>query len=176
MALAVDEVFRVSGIPFSWTSTGSKVDGVPYTGFLELDFEESREGEYVHAQRTDGTPLGITSGLYKIDGFRFKTLIDTGEQICQQLALTPGANGGFGNARWIYILEIFEVGNPTMTVTIDGVKIEKRKLSTAKGSEALAYEFECKALQVTTVGAGLGLTGVPNTLANVLGGVFGALL
>lgn len=167
----VDEIFRVSGIPFSWTSTASKVNGVPYIGFLEMNFEESREGELVHAQRGDGTPLGITSGLYKVDSFTFKTLIDTGEQICQQLAATPFANGSFGNARWIYTLEIFEPGNPVLTITITGAKIQKRKLANAKGAEALAYEFECAALRMTTVGAGLGLAGVPMNLANLFGGL-----
>lgn len=164
---AADEILRVSGIPFSWTSTGSKLDGVAYTGFLELNFEESREGELVHGQRADGTPLGITSGLYKVDSFTFKTLIDTGEMICQQLAATPGANGSFGNARFTYTLEIFEPGNPTLTITIAGAKIQKRKLAVAKGIEGLAYEFECMALGMTTRGRGLSLSGVPMNLANL---------
>ena len=167
MGFAADEVLRVSNIPFSWTSTSSRVSGVPYTGFLEVNFEESREGELIHAQRTSGTPLGITQGLYKVDSFTFKTLIDTGEMICQQLAQAPGANNSFGNARWVYVLEIFEPGNPTMTITITGAKIQKRKLSTAKGTEALAYEFECAAMSMSTVGAGLSLNGVPMNLANL---------
>jgi hypothetical protein len=141
------------------------VDGVPYTGFLEVSWEESREGEYVHAQRSDGTPLGVTSGLYKVDSFSFKTLIDTGEQICQQLTAT--GLGSFGSAQWNYTLQIFEPGNPTMTINISRIKIEKRKFSTAKGAEALAYEFECKAASVQVIGAGLGLVGVPTNLAKV---------
>lgn len=167
----VDEILRVAGIPFSWTSTASKVAGVQYSGFLEVNFEESREGELIHAQRTDGTPVGITSGLYKVDTFSFKTLIDTGEMICNQLALAPGGNRSFGNARFAYVLEIFEPGNPALTIQIFGAKIEKRKLSTAKGAEALAYEFECKALQMQTVGEGLVLPGVPMNLANLVAGL-----
>lgn len=168
---AADEIFRISGIPFSWTSTASKVAGVAYTGFLEMNFEESREGELIHAQRQDGTPVGITSGLYKVDSFTFKTLLDTGELLCNQLAAAPGANGSFGNARWTYVLEIFEPGNPALTIQIFGAKIEKRKLATAKGTEALAYDFECKALQMQTVGAGLVLPGVPMNLANLFAGI-----
>lgn len=167
----IDEILRVSGVPFSWTSTSSKVEGVPYTGFLEVNVEESREGEYVHAQRTDGTPVGITTGLYKVDSFTFKTLIDTGEQLSQQLALLSNPPGSFGNVRWTYILEIFEIGNPTLVITVNGVKIEKRKLAAVKGTEALAYEFECKALSMVTVGVGLALSGEPMTLGNILAGL-----
>ena len=164
-SIGVDEILRVSGVPFSWASTRSKVNGVPFTGFLEIGWEESREGEYIHAQRGDGTPLGITSGLYKVDSFTFKTLIDTGEMICQQLAAL--GLGSYGNARWNYTVEIFEVGNPVITLNVSGIKIEKRKFSTAKGSEALAYEFEAKALGIQTIGAGVGLVGIPSLLANI---------
>jgi hypothetical protein len=171
MSLAVDQLLRVNGTPLSWTSTRSRIDGLAYVGFLEVNWEESREGEYIHGQQPDGTPLGITSGLYKVDSFTFKTLIDTGEQILQQLSLSASvsplgvAAGSFGDARFVYQLEIFEPQGPTMMLNINGCKIEKRKMSTAKGTEALAYEFECKASSVTTIGVGLGgLTGVPQQL------------
>lgn len=168
----VDEILRVAGIPFSWTSTSSKISGVPYTGILSFDVSESREGELIHAQRPSGLPIGITSGLYKVDSMSFKTLLDTGEQICQQLGAAPGANGSFGNVRWDYTLEVFEPGCPTLTIHVTGVKIEKRKLvGVAKGTEVLGYEFECKALLMTTIGAKLGLSGLTSVLANINGGV-----
>ena len=168
--LGVDEVFRIAGVPFSWTSTSAQINGVPYIGFLEFNFEESREGELIHGQRQDGTPLGITSGLYKVDSVTFKTLVDTGEQICSQLAATPGANFSFGNARFVLSISIFEnFLQPTIGITALGCKIEKRKFAPAKGAEALMYEFECKALGMVTVGVGVGLTGIPNMLANIAG-------
>jgi hypothetical protein len=170
MAADVDKLLRLNGVPLSWTSTKSRINGISYEGFLEVNIEESREGEYIHGQQPDGTPLGITSGLYKVDSFTFKTLADTGEMICQQLALSTSpvsgpAAGSFGDARFTYQLEIFEPVGPTMMITVVGAKIEKRKITTAKGTEAFAYEFTCKALTVQSVGAGVGgLTGVVQQL------------
>jgi hypothetical protein len=176
MSQAVDQLLRLNGCPLSWGSTRSKVGGIAYVGFLEVAVEESREGELIHAQQPDGTPVGITSGLYKVDSFTFKTLVDTGEMICQQLSLsfdTQGnaAGGSFGDARFIYTLEITEPNGPTMTIRVNGAKIEKRKFSTAKGTEALAYEFECKALSMGTTGAGRGLSGVMQQLWSVQRGL-----
>jgi|HubBroStandDraft_6_1064221.scaffolds.fasta_scaffold525160_2 hypothetical protein len=174
MSTAVDQLLRINGTPISWGSTRSRVNGLGYVGFLEANWEESREGEYVHGQQPDGVPLGITTGLYKVDSFSFKTLVDTGEQILQQLSLSASVNpvgfaaGSFGDARFTYQLEIFEPAGPTMMVTISGCKIEKRKLSNAKGTEALAYEFECKAQSIVTVGVGVGgLTGIPQQLWSI---------
>jgi hypothetical protein len=168
MAIGVDEIFRIAGVPFSWTSTSVQVEGVPYTGFLEYNFEESREGEYVHAQRPDGTPLGITQGLYKVDSVTFKTLIDTGEQLCSQLALIPGGNGSFGNARFGLTIAIFEnPAMPTITIGVNGCKIEKRKFAPSADGGKLVYEFECKALSMFSQGTGIGLSNIPNILANI---------
>lgn len=166
---AIDQLLRLNGCPISWTSTRSKFNGLGYVGILEVNAEESREGELVHAQQPDGTPLGITSGLYKVDSFSFKTLTDTGEQLCEQLALSFDQQGNaaansFGDARFIYTLEMFEPNGPTMTLTVTGCKIEKRKFAAAKGTEALATEFACKALYLRTTGSGKGLSGVMQQL------------
>lgn len=173
MSVAVDQLLRVNGTPLSWTSTRSLVNGLEYEGFTSIDFTESREGEYIHAQRPDGTPLGITSGLYKIDNFDFEVLVDTGEMILQQLSISASvaplgvAAACFGDARWVYSLSVTEPAGPTITVTIGGIKIEKRTLTTQKGTEALVYKFGCKATSLTTFGAGGTLTGLPQQLASL---------
>lgn len=177
MSTAVDQLLRLNGCPLSWTSTRSRINGIGYVGFLEVNLEESREGELIHGQQPDGTPLGITSGLYKVDSFSFKTLIDTGEMICQQLSASVSPTAGpaalsFGDARFIYQLEIFEPLGPTMMITVNGCKIQKRKISTAKGTEALAYEFEIQPINMTTMGSGLGgLTGLIQQLWSIQRGI-----
>ena len=167
-AVGVDEVFRVGGFVFSRTSVATLVDGVPYTGITEVNVDEAREGELVHGQRTDGTPLGITSGLYKPGAFTFKALVDSGTQMEQQLAVL-GA-GSFGNYLFSFILEIFENPLlPTLTIQLNKCKIEKRKFALPTDTKELQYEYECKFLGLQTIGAGVGLTGVPSILANYLG-------
>jgi hypothetical protein len=167
-AVGVDEIFRVGGFMFSRTSVATLVGGVPYTGITEVNVEESREGELQYGQRTDGTPLGITSGLYTPGAFTFKAYVDTGTQIEQQLALL--GLGSFGSVLFPFILEIFENPLlPTLTIQVNNVKIEKRKFALPTDTSALMYEYECKFLGMQTIGAGIGLTGVPSILANYAG-------
>jgi hypothetical protein len=166
--IAVDEVFRIGGYVFSRSSVGVKAQGVPYSGFAEINGEESREGEYLWGQRSDGTPLGITSGLYVPGPLTFKTAVDTGEQLCQQLG-TQGL-GSFGNVLWTLILEIFEnPALPAVSIMWQKVKIEKRKIGIPTDATPLMYEFECKHQGMQVVAEGLGLLGLPTVLANQAG-------
>lgn len=176
MTVSIDTLLRLNGTPLSWPSTRSKINGLGFVGVLEFSVEESREGELVHAQQPDGTPLGITSGLYKVDSFSFKTLADTGELIAQILSVSTSSLSGpaalsFGDARFTYTIEMLEPNGPVMTIIVNGCKIEKRKIAGAKGTEALAYEYECKAMTVQTIGAGFGLSGVIQQLWSVQRGL-----
>lgn len=172
--IGVDEVLRIGGFCFSRTSCSTLVNGVPYTGILEISgIEEAREGEFVHGQRSDGTPLGVTSGLYMPGALTFKTEIATGEMICEMLA--PLGLGSFGSYLFPFIVEIFENPLlPSLTITANKCKIEKRKFSVPTDAGVLATEFECKHQGLIVVGAGVGLVGIPTMLANV-GGVTNGL-
>ena len=118
-AIGADEIFRIGGFMFSRTSVAVTIDGVPYTGIFEVNGEEAREGELQHGQRTDGTPLGITSGLYTPGPLTFKTYgMDTGEQI---LLAAVGAGSGLASATPSspLILQVFE--NPAAAGAHDPV-------------------------------------------------------
>ena len=168
MATGADEVFRIGGFLFSRTSVSVLIDGVPYTGVFEINGEEAREGELVHGQRTDGTPLGVTSGLYMPGALTFKAYVDTAEQITEQLGAS--GLGSFGSYLFPLILEIFENPSlPSLTITWNKVKIEKRKFGVPTDTGALAVEFEAKHQGMQTVGEGIGLVGLPSILANVAG-------
>lgn len=168
MSLAIDQILRLNQCPLSWTSTRSLFNGMPLVGVTEVNIEESREGEIVHGQQPDGTPLGITSGLYKVDTCTFQILADSAQMLCEMLSISFGPQGNalnsFGDARYNYQLGISEPLGPTMTVMVNGVKIEKRKISAQKGTGALAWDLECKAMTVQTVGVGAGLSGLVQQL------------
>ena len=169
MPTGADEVFRISGFVFGRTSTTHLFDGIPYTGVLEVGgLEEAREGELIHGQRTDGTPLGITSGLYMPGAFTWKMAIDSAEQLCETLAIK--GLGSFGSYLFTYVIEIFENPLlPSLTIQLNKVKIEKRKFAVPTDTGALAVEFEAKHQGLQTIGAGIGLTGIPSILANIAG-------
>ncbi len=167
-AIGADEIFRIGGFMFSRTSVSVKAQGVPFTGIFDINGEESREGELVHGQRNDGTPLGVTSGLYMPGPVTFKAYVDSGQMLCEQLAAQ--GLGSFGNVLWNLTLEIFEnPALPTLTFNWRKVKIEKRKFGVPTDTGALATEFECKHQGLVVVGVGAGLTGIPTLLANAGG-------
>jgi len=125
--LVTADVFRRHGVNPNDPLMVGLVDEV----IVECNMEESREGELQWGQRTDGTPIGVTSGLYTPGPFTFKAYVDSGEQICQQLAI-PGL-GSFGNYLFTFILEIFENPLlPSLTIQLNKCKIEKRKFALPK--------------------------------------------
>jgi hypothetical protein len=168
---AADEIFRLSGVIFSRTNTRSKVSGVPYTGIKSFDIADKREGEIVFGQRTSGEPLGITDGVYSVDDWNAEIYADTWEMMCEQLGAAPGANGSFGNARWIYSLTISAPGVinlPTLSLTVEGMKIEGRAFSFTDDAGALLWKVKGKATVMKTRGEGVGLSAVPSYLSNHL--------
>lgn len=163
--IGADEIFRVGGFMFSRTSVCTKIDGVPYTGIIEVNGGEKREGEFQYGQRPSGRPLGVTSGLYAPDAFTFKAYIETGEMICEQLAAI--GRGSFGNVLFPFILEIFENPTlPTMSIAWDLVKIESRKFALPTDAGGLLYEFECKHQGMSSRGEGIGLSGLESILGD----------
>lgn len=170
---AIDKLLYLNGVPLAWNSTRSTINGLfPMLGFTEINLEESREGEYVYAQQPDGRPLGITSGEYKVDSFSFKMLAASAELLYETLAISFGpsgaALGSFGDARFSYQLSIFEPGapvaGPALTLNVNGIKIEKRKIGASRGAGGLEWEHECKATSAETIGAGPGLSGLLSRL------------
>lgn len=177
MSLAIDQILRLNQTPISWTSTRSLFNGIfAFSGITEVNVEESREGELVHAQQPDGTPIGITSGLYKVDSFGLQMTVDAGELLFETLALsfnplTGVAGGSFGDARFSYQLIMGEPFGPQMSITVNGCKIEKRKMSAQKGTGALVWDLEMKAMTVRSIGALYGLSGIMSQLWSLQRGI-----
>jgi len=171
MAVGADEVFRLSGVMLSRTNTRSLISGVPYTGIKTFDISDKREGEIVFGQRTNGIPLGITDGLYSVDDWNMEIYADSYQMMMDQMLATPFANGSVGNVRFTYTLTISLPGvpaMPTLSLTVQGMKLEKRSFALADDASALVWKIGGKALTMTTVGEGVGLAGLPSYLANWL--------
>jgi hypothetical protein len=142
-------VQRVNGVPYSWTSVANFFAGFPYKGVTKIDWKESRKRVYVPNAQQDGTPQGITSGIYRIDSLSFTLLRDSADSLRSDLGIL--GSGSFGDAQFDYMLQLFEPqnNNPSTTL-ISGCCIEEvgETQEFAEDGGYLVTEFTCKALFV----------------------------
>lgn len=155
-------VSRVNGVPYSWNSVGHSFNLLPYKGILASNFKESREVKLVHAAQQDGTPLGITAGIYKVESTSFRMLRESASLL--MVDLTALGLGSYGDASFTYTCQIFE---PTLqvppalpiTTTLVGCRITGVEEKQELGVDELVTEFTVQALLlIRTVG------GIPVTL------------
>jgi hypothetical protein len=144
------DIVRINQTVYSWNSTLHKFDNQPWTGVLDVAFEEKREVKIVYAAKQDGTPLGMTSGKYSVEGFTVKMLRDSGFALKKYLS--DQGNGSYGDAVFDYLLQISEPtpGSPPLTTLIEGCRITNAKDSQAEGIDELVTEFTIAALLATT--------------------------
>lgn len=147
---------RINGTPYSWHSCAHFFMGLPYKGVLATNFKQSREVKIVHAAQQDGTPLGTTAGIYKVESFSFRMLRSSA--LALKTDLTVLGLGSYGDAQFNYMLQLFE---PTLeippqlpaTTLITGCRITGVEDKQELGVEELVTEFTCSAqLIVETVG------------------------
>lgn len=143
-------ITRVNRVPYSWTSCAHFFLGFPYKGIVAVNYKETRELQLVHAAQQDGTPLGLTSGVYKIDSFGFTMLRDTALNLMSDLS-TSGL-GSFGDAEFSYLLQVYEPVTPQsipIQTLITGARVTGVEDTQEQGSDKLVTKFDCMALYLT---------------------------
>lgn len=152
-------LFRLNHVPYSWTSCGHFFNGFPYKGVTAVDFEEGREVKVVHAGQQDGTPVGITSGLYTVTSLSFTLLRDSAYALLADMTIL--GLGSYGDAESVYILQHFEPALPVPSlpsqVLISGIRVIGVADKQAVGADELVTEIKCQALYVTRIYAGVPL-------------------
>lgn len=152
----------VNRMRYSWNSCAHFLAGFPYKGITGVTFKETREVTLVHAAQQDGTPLGMTAGMYKVENVSFTMLRETAAGFMADLTLL--GLGSFGDAQFNYVLQLFEPPNPTdpvpslpQTTLIVGCRITGVEDKQESGTDALVTEFTCMAMAVTRTLAGVPL-------------------
>lgn len=149
-------ITRVNGVPYSWTSCSHFFAGLPYKGVKGVTFKETREVKLVHAAQQDGVPLGITSGIYKVENLSFTILRDSAAGLMADLALLSGTNS-YGDCIFPYLLQVYEplMGSTTpqvpsvpLSTAISGCRITGVEDKQELGSDELVTEFTCMAVFV----------------------------
>lgn len=140
-------ITRVNRVPYSWTSCSHFFAGLPYKGITGVTFKETREVKLVHAAQQDGVPLGITSGIYKLENLSFTLLRDSALGLMQDLTVL--GLGSYGDAEFTYMLQLFEPVVPPsipQTTLITGCRITGVEDKQEMGSDELVTEFTCQAM------------------------------
>lgn len=156
--MADPNITRVNTVPYSWTSTAHFFAGFPYKGLTAVDYEDGRECEEVGDAHQSGVPIGITSGVYKVNNFKFTMLRDSAFALMQDLAALTGSNS-YGDCKFNFIQQLFEPINNVgeapsapQTTLITGCRITAVAEKAEYGSGKLVTEFTCKALFITRGG------------------------
>ncbi len=148
-------VFRVNRVPYSWNSGAHFFNGLPYKGLTGVTFKETREVKLVHAAQQDGTPLGMTAGIYKVENVSFTLLRDSAAALLADLTVL--GLGSYGDADFTYIQQLFEpVLPPSLpsTTIITGCRVTGIEEKMEVGSDELVTEFTCGALYIIRTLAG----------------------
>lgn len=144
---------RVNGVPYSWNSMAHFFAGFPKKGLKKAEWSEVRERELVHAGQQDGTPLGLTAGVYHVDGVKFTFLRDTWNDIADDL--TTLGQGSYGDAEFNYMNQLFEpAGNATPSQTlITRLGVTKVTETAEQGTGVLTTDVEmmCGGVLIRTV-------------------------
>lgn len=159
---------RINHVPYSWTSTAHFFSGLPYKGITAVTFKETRELKLVHAAQQDGTPLGLTAGIYKVENLSFTMLRLSAATLMADLTIL--GLGSYGDAEFNYLLQTFEPvvpPQPPISTLISGIRITGVEEKQEVGSDELVTEFTCQALSITRVVAGA----VPLQLYSLLRGL-----
>jgi hypothetical protein len=158
---------RLNDTPYSMTSCAWTIAGAPYIGITALDYDDTRERKLVHAGRRDGTPLGLTSGQYKVGDVSITMLRSSAQRLIESLSAL--GLGSFGDARFPITATYSDPfatsrGVLPIVVVIDGCAVTGVKESYATGIDELVTQLTIQALTLTRNGfrlwslaAGLGI-------------------
>lgn len=154
-------LFRLNGVPFSWQSCAHFFNGIPYKGITSATFKETREVKLVHAGQQDGTPLGITAGMYKVENTSFTLLRESAHALLADL--TVFGLGSYGDASFTYICQTFEPtippalpGVPSTTI-VTGCRITGIEEKQELGTDELVTQIDVQALYVLRTFGGVPL-------------------
>jgi len=145
-------IIRINHTIFSWTSCAFQINGEPWKGIVEVNWEQKRERKVVYAANQDGTPLGKTSGKYSVTGFTLKMLRDSAEAL--KLELSALGLGSYGDAEFVFSGQMIEpvVGSVPITFIGETCTIDGEKEGHAEGVDELVTEFEIGCLAFTSNG------------------------
>jgi hypothetical protein len=151
-------ITRVNRVPYSWNSCAHFFNGLPYKGLTAVSYKESREVKLVHAAQQDGTPLGITAGVYKVENLSFTFLRDSWAALAADLTLA--GLGSYGDAEFTYILSVFEPAVPPslpIQTILTGIRITGVEEKHAYGADELTTEVSAQAMFCLRTVAGVPL-------------------
>lgn len=147
---------RVNRVPYSWHSCAHFFQGLPYKGLRAVSWKETREVKVVYAAQQDGTPLGITAGVYKVENFSFTMLRDSAANL--MVDLTAFGVGSYGDAEWNYICQLYEPTVPPslpIQTLITGIRIIGVEDKNEQGTDELVTEFTCQPMFLVRTVAGV---------------------
>lgn len=160
--IPIPDIIRVNSAVYSWNSTASFIDDVPYMGIVGVDFDMGIESEKVYAQTKAGAPIGRTDGKFdcnaKVTMLR-QSWLDSFLPFLRAKGLTEGGVG-FGRVSFNYQLQYTHPQIGTHTIDFRDVKIQKLTEPNQQGVEALKSELELTVMDILLDGYSMHAAGL----------------
>jgi len=142
------DFLRVNNTRYSFASSRTLIQGLPQSGVVAVDYEETRERKIVYSNRQDGTPVGWTSGKYAVKSFKMKILAE--DAFLFETYLAGLGAGSVGDAEFMTGLQLVEpvLGAIPITTVANPCTVTARRMSREEGVEEAVKEYDFTVLQM----------------------------
>lgn len=125
----------INGHRYSWASVEHGVNGPIVRGIKSIDYDHSLTPTKILG--TGPNPIGRTRGVYEA-----KANVEMYRLEYENLKATLGQGGvGFGETSFTWVVQYADVGQPVITDTLEGARIENPQFGGAEGGDALTVKF-----------------------------------
>lgn len=146
----------INGHRYSFVSIEAIFNNIPFIGFSAVNYGPSLKASLVYGSRPQ--PIGRTRGKAEFK-FDFEMYRLEFEFFKASLISIKGPGVGFGEVSFRTVVQYGEFGQPTITDTIEGARIEEVDLSNADGTEPAKAKCTCSALDILLNGVPIAIPG-----------------
>jgi hypothetical protein len=133
----------VNGHRYSWASVEIGANnGAVVRGIKSIDYDHSLTPTKIMG--TGPNPVGRTRGVYEA-----KATIEMYRTEWENLKATLGQSGvGFGETSFPITCQYADVGQPVVTDTLEGCRVENPSFSGAEGADALTVKITLNVMRI----------------------------
>lgn len=142
------DAIRVNGNLYSHGSIVAKVNGIPFTGFTQIDYGDKLTIGKGYGLGSSRGPRGRTRGKYETDEVKLSAFLDSGQALIDALSVLSLSPLSYGGVEFLLTVQYIEPGNVPITNVLERCRIIGVTQSNSEGPDALMMDFgiDCMAI------------------------------